>query len=193
MISIAERVPTTCMARSIGQKSPGVRRSGRARRPASLTVMAEIIRLLTWQIHSQPLQSLTMQNSSQRTKLVVLVTIGAAFMSSLDLFVVNVAFDDIGRDLGVGRPGGPSAADLSWVLNAYAVVFAALLVPFGRLADRYGRKRLFVAGLAIFVLASAACAASGDVWSLVGFRTLQAAGAAAMTPTSLSILMGALP
>jgi EmrB/QacA subfamily drug resistance transporter len=114
-------------------------------------------------------------------------------MSSLDLFVVNVAFDDIGRDLGIGRPGGPSAADLSWVLNAYAVVFAALLVPFGRLADRYGRKRLFVAGLALFVLASAACAASGDVWSLVGFRTLQAAGAAAMTPTSLSILMGALP
>ncbi|MCW2749469.1 MAG: emrY 2 [Aeromicrobium sp.] len=134
-----------------------------------------------------------MQNSSQRTRLIVLVSIGAAFMSSLDLFVVNVAFDDIGRDLGIGRPGGPSAADLSWVLNAYAVVFAALLVPFGRLADRYGRKRLFVAGLAVFVLASAACAASGDVWSLVGFRTLQAAGAAAMTPTSLSILMGALP
>ena len=55
-------------------------------------------------------------------------------MSSLDLFVVNVAFDDIGSDLGVGIAGGPTAADLSWVLNAYAVMYAALLVPFGRLA-----------------------------------------------------------
>lgn len=139
-----------------------------------------------------------MQISSQivdarRTRLVVLVTIGAAFMSSLDLFVVNVAFDDIGRDFGVGGPGGPTAADLSWVLSAYAVAYAALLVPFGRLADRYGRKQMFIAGLAIFVLASAACAISGDVWSLVAFRVLQAAGAAAMTPTSLGILMGALP
>ncbi|MFI5427014.1 MFS transporter [Aeromicrobium sp. UC242_57] len=123
----------------------------------------------------------------------VLATIGAAFMSSLDLFVVNVAFDDIGRDLGVGTSGGPTAADLSWVLSAYAVVYAALLVPFGRLADRYGRKRLFIAGLIVFVAASAACAVSADVWSLVGFRAAQAAGAAAMTPASLGILMAALP
>lgn len=73
---------------------------------------------------------------------VLLVTVGAAFLSSLDLFVVNVAFDAIGHDFGVGRPGGPTAGYLSWVLNAYAVVFASLLVPFGRLADRYGRRRL---------------------------------------------------
>lgn len=123
----------------------------------------------------------------------MLVTIGAAFMSSLDLFVVNVAFDEIGRDLGVGAPGGPTAADLSWVLNAYAVTFAALLVPLGRLADRYGRKQMFVGGLALFVVASVACAVSPGVWTLVAFRVLQAAGAAAMTPTSLGILMGALP
>jgi EmrB/QacA subfamily drug resistance transporter len=134
-----------------------------------------------------------MPNSSQRTRAVVLVTIGAAFMSSLDLFVVNVAFDDIGRDLQVGTAGGPTPADLSWVLSAYAVTFAALLVPFGRLADRYGRKRMFVGGLTVFVAASVACALSAGVWALVGFRVLQAAGAAAMTPTSLGILMGALP
>jgi len=145
------------------------------------------------QDHSQSSTVLTMQKSSQRTRLVVLATIGAAFMSSLDLFVVNVAFDDIGRGLGVGTPSGPTAADLSWVLNAYAVTFAALLVPFGRLADRYGRKRMFVAGLALFVAASAACAFSDSVLLLVVFRVLQAAGAAAMTPTSLGILMGALP
>lgn len=131
--------------------------------------------------------------SPQRTRLIVLATIGAAFMSSLDLFVVNVAFDDIGTDLGVGRPGGPTPADLSWVLSAYAVTFAALLVPLGRLADRYGRKRMFVGGLALFVVASVACALSASVWVLVAARVLQAAGAAAMTPTSLGILMGAVP
>ena len=131
--------------------------------------------------------------SQARVRLVVLVAVGAAFMSSLDLFVVNVAFDDIGADLGVNRPGGPTPADLSWVLNAYAVTFAALLVPFGRLADRYGRKHIFVGGLLLFTLASVACALSGSVWLLVAFRVLQAAGAAAMTPTSLSILLATLP
>lgn len=135
-----------------------------------------------------------MQSQSQNVnRLVVLAAVGAAFMSSLDLFVVNVAFDDIGSDLGVGAFGGPTAADLSWLLNAYAVTYAALLVPFGRLADRYGHRNLFVGGLALFVVASALCALSEDVWPLVAFRVLQAAGAAAMTPTSLSILMAALP
>jgi EmrB/QacA subfamily drug resistance transporter len=124
---------------------------------------------------------------------VLLVTVGAAFLASLDLFVVNVAFDAIGRDFGVGRPGGPTAGDLSWVLNAYAVVFASLLVPFGRLADRYGRRRLFLIGVALFTLASAACAVGDSVWALVAFRALQAVGAAAMTPTSLGILLAALP
>lgn len=121
------------------------------------------------------------------------MAVGAAFMSSLDLFVVNVAFDDIGASLGVNRPDGPTAGDLSWVLNAYAVTFAALLVPFGRLADRYGRKHIFLGGLLLFTLASVACAFSGSVWVLVAFRVLQATGAAAMTPTSLSILLAALP
>lgn len=135
-----------------------------------------------------------MDSQSQiRTRLVLLAAVGAAFMSSLDLFVVNVAFDDIGASLGVGSPGGPDVSDLSWVLNAYAVAYAALLVPFGRLADRYGRKPLFVAGLALFVAASAACAIGGSVWLLVGARVAQAVGAAAMTPTSLSILLAALP
>lgn len=131
--------------------------------------------------------------SSRGDRVVVVVAVGAAFMASLDLFVVNVAFDDIGSALGVGSRGGPSAADLSWVLNAYAVVYAALLVPFGRLADRYGRKQLFVAGLVGFVLASALCALAGSVGTLVAFRSLQAAGAAAMTPASLGILLTALP
>jgi EmrB/QacA subfamily drug resistance transporter len=120
---------------------------------------------------------------------VVLVTLSfAAFMASLDLFIVNVAFPDIGRDFA-----GASLSDLSWVLNGYAVLYAALLVPLGRLADRYGRLTGFLGGLALFTAASAACAASQDLWSLVVFRGLQAVGAAALTPTSLGLLLAATP
>ncbi|HPT94461.1 MAG TPA: MFS transporter [Microbacteriaceae bacterium] len=137
--------------------------------------------------------SRTRAQSPARSRVIVLIAVGAAFMSGLDLFVVNVAFDQIGVSLGVGTDGGPTIADMSWILNIYAVVYAALLVPLGRIADRYGRKTVFVGGLALFVAASAACALSGNVWMLVLFRGLQAAGAAAMTPTSLSILMAALP
>lgn len=125
---------------------------------------------------------------SQRTGLAVTVLTGAAFLAGVDLFIVNVAFDAIGRDLGTGSLGR-----LSWILNAYAVVYAALLVPMGRLTDRYGRRSGFVAGLALFTLASLACGFAPGVWWLVGFRVLQAIGAAAMTPASLGLLLATLP
>ncbi|MET4924429.1 MFS transporter [Streptomyces sp. PSRA5] len=112
----------------------------------------------------------------------------AAFMAGLDLFIVNVGFDAIGREFD-----GASLADLSWVLNAYAIVFAALLVPLGRLSDRYGRKAGFLLGVALFTLASAACAVSTSLWQLVAFRVLQAVGAAALTPASLGLLLSAFP
>ena len=112
----------------------------------------------------------------------------AAFMASLDLFIVNVAFPAIEQDFG-----GASLSGVSWVLNAYAVVYAALLVPLGRLADRYGRKAGFLLGLAVFVLASAGCAAAPGLGWLVACRTLQAAGAALLTPTSLGLLLHAVP
>ena len=119
----------------------------------------------------------------------VLATLSlAAFMASLDMFIVNVAFPDISRDFA-----GASLAHLSWVLNGYAVLYAALLVPLGRLADRYGRLAGFLAGLALFTVASAACAASQDLWTLIVFRGLQAVGAAALTPTSLGLLLAATP
>jgi EmrB/QacA subfamily drug resistance transporter len=109
-------------------------------------------------------------------------------MASLDLFIVNVAFPNIARDFH-----GASLSDLSWVLNGYAVLYAALLVPLGRLADRYGRLAGFLGGLFVFTAASAACAASQSLWSLVAFRGLQAVGAAALTPTSLGLLLAATP
>ena len=113
---------------------------------------------------------------------------GASFMASLDLFIVNVAFDAIGRSFH-----GVTLADLSWVLNAYAIVYAALLVPLGRLADRFSRRGGFIVGLVIFTLASVACAASNGLWMLVTARVLQAAGAALLTPTSLGLVVASVP
>src|SRR4051812_21793438 len=107
----------------------------------------------------------------------------AVFMSSLDLFIVNIAFPDIQRDFS-----GTSLASLSWVLNAYAIVFAALLVPAGRSADRLGRRRSFLLGLALFTTASALCAVAPSVPLLVAARVLQAVGAAAVFPVSLALL-----
>ena len=113
---------------------------------------------------------------------------GASFMATLDLFIVNVAFDDIGRDFA-----GATRSDLSWVLNGYTILYAALLVPLGRLSDRYGRKAGFLLGLSLFTAASAASAMSSGLWMLVAFRGLQAIGAAALTPTSLGLLLAATP
>lgn len=112
----------------------------------------------------------------------------ASFMATLDLFVVNAALKDIGRDFS-----GQGLSNLSWILNAYAITFGALLIPAGRMADKYGRRSAFVAGLAAFVLASLACALAPDLWALVAFRCLQAAGAAVLTPASLGLVLTALP
>jgi len=128
------------------------------------------------------------EGGTARPVAVLVVLSLAAFMASLDLFIVNVALPDLGRDLRT-----PALSDLSWVLNGYAIVYAALLVPFGRLADRYGRKGGFLLGVAVFTLASAGCAASGSLELLVVFRLLQAAGAALLTPTSLGLLLTATP
>ncbi|GAA4691683.1 MFS transporter [Nocardioides conyzicola] len=135
-----------------------------------------------------------MNNQSQvrRQALVTAILVGSAFLAGVDLFIVNVAFDEIGHDFAAAAHP-PTLSQLSWILNAYAVIFAALLVPMGRLTDRYGRKAGFVLGIAVFTAASAACALSGNVWELVAFRGLQAVGAAAMTPASLGLLLAALP
>jgi len=105
-------------------------------------------------------------------------------LASLDLFIVNVALPDMAKDLGADGLG-----ELSWVLNAYAIVYASLLVLFGRLADRYPREQGFLLGVAIFTLASAACGAATSVGMLVAFRIVQAVGAALLTPTSLGLVL----
>jgi EmrB/QacA subfamily drug resistance transporter len=124
---------------------------------------------------------------SHRARVAAIVSVGV-FVASLDLFIVNIAFPDIQLDFA-----GTSLASLSWVLNAYAIVFAALLVPAGRWADRTGRKRAFLGGLALFTVASAACAIAPSIAVLVGARVVQAAGAAVLMPASLGLLLPEFP
>src|ERR1700759_2936182 len=110
------------------------------------------------------------------------------FMASLDLFIVNIAFPDLSRSFD-----NASLSSLSWVLNGYAIIFAALLVPAGRIAARVGRKRVFIIGLLTFVVASALCAVSPTIPLLVVARVIQAVGAAMMIPTTLGLLLPAFP
>jgi EmrB/QacA subfamily drug resistance transporter len=118
----------------------------------------------------------------------VLAVVGlAVFLSVLDLFIVNIAFPDLRADLGGSLPG------LSWVLTAYAICFAAVLVPAGRLGDLYGRRKVFVAGLGLFTLGSALCAISPSVETLVAARVIQGVGAAALTPNSLGLVLPMFP
>ncbi|MEA2264939.1 MAG: hypothetical protein QOE27_522 [Solirubrobacteraceae bacterium] len=119
----------------------------------------------------------------------VLIIVGVAvFMASLDLFIVNIAFADIRADFG-----GTSLGSVSWILTAYAIVFAAGLVPAGRWSDAVGRKRSFLLGLGIFVAASAACAAAPSIGVLVAARVVQAVGAALVMPASLGLLLPEFP
>src|SRR3981081_4922761 len=120
----------------------------------------------------------------QRKWVVAAVVCAGVFMASLDLFIVNIAFPAIGRHFG-----GASLGSLSWILSAYAIVFAALLVPAGRWADAFGRKRAFLSGLGLFVVSSAACALAPSVGVLLVARLLQAAGGALMVPTSLGLIL----
>src|SRR6201996_6544595 len=115
--------------------------------------------------------------------LIMAVLAAVAFMAQLDLFIVNVALPVIGQSYR-----GSGLSGLSWVLNAYAIIFAALLVPAGRLADHFGRRRFLLAGVAVFTLASAACAVAPSLGVLVAARAVQAAGAALIVPTSLGLL-----
>lgn len=125
---------------------------------------------------------------TQRPGVVLAVVSLAAFLAFLDVTIVNIAFPAI-----TAAFPATSAADLSWIFTAYNVTFAALLVPAGRLADLWGRRRTFVVGLTLFGLASAACAAAPTVGALVAARAVQAVAAALLAPSSLALLLPAFP
>src|SRR5436305_9972403 len=135
---------------------------------------------------SQPLA----RRAGASPQLVMLIVCAGVVLASLDLFIVNVALPSMARDFDLR---GDAVADLSWVLNAYAIVYAALLVLFGRGAERFPRERGFLLGVAIFVAASAACGAATSVTMLVAFRVVQAAGAALLTPTSPGLILATPP
>src|SRR3954463_9622286 len=109
-------------------------------------------------------------------------------MAFLDVTIVNVAFPSIEKAFP-----STSLAGLSWVLNAYNIVFAALLVPAGRLADLLGRRRIFFVGMGLFLSASALCGIAPSAEFLIGARVVQAAGAALLVPTSLGLLLPEFP
>ena len=103
-------------------------------------------------------------------------------MAVLDSTVVNVALPDMARSLGTGIAG------MQWVVDGYALLFASLLLTAGALGDRLGNRGMFVAGLALFTLASALCGIAPSLGALVAFRALQGVGAAVQVPASLALL-----
>lgn len=117
------------------------------------------------------------------------------WVASVAVFLVSVDGTILFAAFGALRQSFPtvSAADLSWVLNAYTVIYAALLIPAGGLADRYGRKRVFLLGVTVFLIASVACGSARNVDHLVAARVLQAVGAATLTPASLALVLAAFP
>lgn len=109
------------------------------------------------------------------------------FLIMLDNTVVNVALPEIQRELNA------TPAMLEWTINAYVLSFAVLILLGGKLGDRFGRKRMFLVGLAIFIVMSAACAMAPSAEILVAFRAGQGVGGALMNPLTLSILVAAFP
>jgi EmrB/QacA subfamily drug resistance transporter len=126
--------------------------------------------------------------SARSSRQVLVIVSLAAFMAFLDTTVVNIAFPALQHAFA-----GEHSSSVSWVLNAYNVVFAALLISAGQLADRYSRRNLFLAGLALFTLASGCCAIAPSLLTLVACRAIQGAGAAVVIPTGIALLLPAFP
>lgn len=124
----------------------------------------------------------SVQSPPGRPWSVLAVLMIGTFMFVLDFFIVNVALPSIQQDLRAGEGA------IEWIVAGYAVSTAVLLVTGGRLGDQFGRRRVFAAGMAVFVLTSAACALAPDPAVLVAARVLQGVGAALMAPNILSIL-----
>src|SRR5689334_23087079 len=115
------------------------------------------------------------------------ITAVAFLMVTLDALVVVTALPAIHRDIGAGL------AELEWTINASSLTFAAGIITSAALGDRYGRRRIFVIGLAVFTVASAACAIAPSAGLLIAARAVQGLGAAMVMPLSLTILVSAFP
>lgn len=125
--------------------------------------------------------------SPQRPRATLITAALGFVVVLLDVSVVNVALEALRREFGADVSG------LQRVLNAYTLVFAALLLTSGALGDRLGARRVFIAGFVVFTLASAACGLAPNLWALVAARAIQGLGAALLVPNSLSMLQQAFP
>ena len=133
-------------------------------------------------------QAAALARRALRPAAVLAVGSASSFLVYLDATIVNIAFPDVRSSFS-----GSTLAGLSWILSAYAIVFAALLVPGGRFADVLGGRRLFLAGLGAFTAGSLLCATAPSVPLLVGARVLQAAGGAMLVPAGQLLVMAAFP
>ena len=118
---------------------------------------------------------------------VLATTILGSSLAFVDGTVVNVALPALQRGLAA------TVADVQWVIEAYALLFSALLLVGGSLGDRFGRRRVYAIGIAVFAVASALCGCAGDVRTLIIFRALQGVGAALLVPGSLAIIAASFP
>ncbi len=125
--------------------------------------------------------------TSRRKSVVLAVCCMSVLLVGIDMTAVNVALPAIGHDFGTGLGG------LSWTIDAYTLTLAALLMLSASTADRIGRKRVFMVGLAIFVAGSALCAIAPDLGWLVAFRVLQAVGGSMLNPVAMAILSTTFP
>ncbi len=129
------------------------------------------------------------QPETSRGRWAVLAVVSAAqFLTVLDLWVVNIALPALQHDFAPA-----TLSDVSWILDVYAIVLAALLLPAGRAADSIGRRKCFLAGLVVFGIASLGCALAPGLPALIACRALQAAGAAVLMPTSLGLALSVFP
>ena len=118
---------------------------------------------------------------------ILAATILGSSLAFIDSTVVNVALPELQRSLGA------SVTDVQWVVEAYALLFSALLLVGGSLGDRFGRRRVYAIGIALFALCSAACGLAPDVRVLIGARALQGVGAALLVPGSLALIAASFP
>lgn len=136
---------------------------------------------------SQHLRPTAAPRLSPRDRLVLFVLCAAQFMVALDFSVLNVALPVLGADLGM------SQSALQWAVTAFALPSGGFLLLFGRMGDLYGRRRLFLAGLALFGAASLLATFAWDPASFLAGRALQGVGAAAIVPTGMSLLTTTFP
>ena len=189
----AAQNPAAEQARDLRKHAVAMWRSGMARRSqAGTRAGVALLRVISRRVRGKAGRTAGGQAGQAepgRRRWAVLAVVSAAqFLTILDLWVVNIALPVLQHDFAPA-----TLSDVSWILDVYAIVLAALLLPAGRAADGLGRRKCFLAGLVVFGIASLGCAVAPDLPALIACRALQAAGAAVLLPTSLGLALSVFP